>query len=319
MRDYNRKLRRQSAHNRGFATPSHTVRLQVSEIARLLVRVLKILGFADGHIIREIGEAACRERPRPLRAEVSEDLAYCARLLARWAEDPSYINKDGRPRDLKESGGTSSFYELVEDELTGEDPKRCLQVLLATRSVIRLPTGLLRWRSRTALGFSGRSIYAQEFLRPLTALLATLESNLARPPGASRGHTFQRGVCGFEVPERCIPDLHRIVERHGMGFIEVVDNRLNQQSREPSQGSRMVRPYVGVFMIGDVRQRAGAHRRTVRGDRRASRVTDRQAQRDAVTNLEGKTRRQRIRGRDSKISLVRPSLSSTRRSAPRDN
>ncbi len=251
-----RSTRTRSIRKHSIDKPSSVLHQQFSEIAILLVRILKGLGFDDKAIMREFSKAAVRQKPRPLRA-VPVDLAYCSRILARWAEDPDYINEYGRPRDLYGHRGPGTFHALVESELPGESPKDCLRTLLATGSVIRLPRGLIRWRSRTALGLHGRNVFGQEVLRPLTALLATLESNLAQPTTRSRDDTFQRGVCGFEIPEAGMASLRRLIEHHGMGFIELVDNWLSQQSRAPSDGkSPKVRPYVGVFMIADVRQGA---------------------------------------------------------------
>ncbi len=66
---------------------------------------------------------------------------------------------------------------------------------------------------------------------------------------------IQRSVIGFELPEKDMPELRGFVERHGMAFIEAIDEWLSQRTRERKAGRRdstnLVRPYIGLYMTAD--------------------------------------------------------------------
>jgi len=210
-------------------------------------------GFSEIEIVRAIVDAAAREKPRALRQAVG-DLGVWARVLARWAEDPQFASEAGVPLDLSERGPGISFHRLVAAELPGAAAEDGLAVLLATRSITRLANGLLRWRSRTAIGHKGHMIFVDEYLRPLRALLVTLEDNLNHRVSGRSDLTFARGISGLDIPETELEELRRIVESQGMIFIEAIDNWLKARATDSRQRtarkSRIAHPYIGVFMTG---------------------------------------------------------------------
>ncbi len=185
------------------------------------------------------------------------ELEYWSRTLMRWAADPGFLGADGRPRDLSFVAGVPSFSDLVALELPGESAAICRDTLLATSAITRLPNGLLRWRGRAAIAKSAKSgvILADEYLRPLRALLLVLQSNLLRrarrvPPGG-----FLRAVSGFELSAEDMAQLHSFVSRHGTALLETVDDWLaqRQQERKPSGRASLtlVRPYLGLYLSTD--------------------------------------------------------------------
>jgi hypothetical protein len=233
---------------------STQLRAHLEELSTLFVRMLKVMGFTSEQIIEEIKTVAARERPSRKKAALG-NLSYWARVLARWAEDPRYTSEEGLPRDLPQRGQHPSFGSLVAEELPGADPEEGLRILLITESVMRLPSGLLRWRRRTAIGHNERILFLDEYLRPLRALLVNLEENLTQRVAATTRENFARGISGFEVSESDVVDLRRLLDTQGMMFIEMVDNWLKRRSarRADSNGGagHLVRPYVGVFMTKD--------------------------------------------------------------------
>jgi hypothetical protein len=222
------------------------------EIATLLVHVLELAGFEVADISRQVALAARKYRPRGYRPSTS-NLGYWARVLARWAEDPLFTSEQGRPLDLPEYGLRCSFSALVGSELPGENPQRCLQTLLATRSVTRLPNGRLRWRSRAAI--SPQGLNGIEAVRALRALLTNLQPRPERTAERGRVARFTRTVSGFEISQRDAADLRVFVESQGMMFLETVDNWLRRRAEgrkhANASGGRLVRPYVGLIMAAD--------------------------------------------------------------------
>jgi hypothetical protein len=216
----------------------------LQEVALLFQQVFASFG------VREARAARSRKSLGAKGLAAATHLGYLARVLGRWAEDPSYVNDQGRPRDLSETG-KSSFASLVTQEIPGEDADRCLGALLETGSVVRLRNGLLRWRRRAAISRSSTNIL--ELLRPVRALLMVLQP--AAVMGRAPISSFARGVSGFEVAEEDIPDLNALLEHHGMMLLELVDNFLSRRARahvgQRRKRTRLLRPYVGIVMSAD--------------------------------------------------------------------
>ena len=239
-----------------FARPNEQFKSELAEISELFVCVLRLLGFTSSQIADDIARATRREQPAALRP-VAAHLGYIARVLARWAEDPRFANEQGTPRDLPVRGGKLSFSRLVAEELPGESADSCLNILLTIGAVSRLPSGLVRWRSRAAISNRNRAdtIFVDEYIRPLRALLLNLQINLTREAPIATNSTFLRSVGGFEVPVSDLGDLRRLLETQGMILIETVDNwlkqRVNQHASNHDEMARLVRPYVGLLMTGD--------------------------------------------------------------------
>jgi hypothetical protein len=188
---------------------------------------------------------------------VRGQIGYWSRLSIRWAADPRFLGSDGRPRDLAFVAGDPSFSDLVAAELPGEHPAECRDILIALGAVLRLPSGRLRWRDRAALAAGAESgvVLADEYLRPLRALLLVLQTNLLRrPPGITEG-AFQKAVSGFEISREDMVDLKSFVGRHGTALLETVDDWLAQRQKERHrsgvENSPAVRPFFCLYLGTD--------------------------------------------------------------------
>ncbi len=184
-------------------------------------------------------------------------LEYWSGTLIRWATDPRFVSPEGRSRDLPFAAGNPSFSDLVALELPRERPATCREVLLATGAIIRLPNGQLRLRERAALATGAESgvVQADEYLRPLLALLLALQTNLLRRAQGAPTAAFQRVVSGFEISTTDMAQLQSFVIRHGTALLESVDDwlahRQKGQLRTGKAQQPSVRPYLGLYLSTD--------------------------------------------------------------------
>ena len=196
--------------------------------------------------------------PRKLKI-VRGPLSQWAVVLARWVDDPQFVDAEGRPKDLPFSGEGSSFSRLVELDLPGEDPAVGRDLLLAAESIVKLPSGKLRWRYRDVLwrqrNTSKRSsaemtIFADEFLKPIREVLSCSEVNLTQRFTKSKTGSFQRAVTGVSLHPKDVAEFRAFLVRHGMAFLEVIDDWLTQRARMNKSvgGSNLINPYVGLFL-----------------------------------------------------------------------
>jgi hypothetical protein len=227
--------------------------ITLSEVLEPMLRLLQVIGVSRGEVLAVIRKLPVVKLPTPVTV-VRGRLEYWSQAVIRWAADPKFLGEDGRPRDLAFVAGEPSFSDLVALALPRERPALCRDILLATGAIIRLPSGRLRWRERAALakGADSGIVLADEYLRPLRALLLALQTNLLRRAmGAPKG-VFQMGVSGFEISQDDMADLQRFVARHGTALLETVDDWIaHRQQQRPQSGSaseESVRPYLGLYL-----------------------------------------------------------------------
>jgi hypothetical protein len=244
--------------SRKAATPASAVRSGITpaEVLEPLLSLLEGVGVSRREVLATVRALAPARLPTPVTV-VRRQVGYWSRLSVRWAADPRFLGPDGRPRDLSFIAGDPSFADLVALELPRERPAMCRDVLLAAGAIIRLPSGQLRWRERAALAASAESgvVLADEYLRPLRALVLALQTNLSRRARGVTAGTFQRAVSGFEISPEDMVQLEGFVARHGTALLETVDDWLTHRQRERQRSGRTpqgsVRPYLGLYLSTD--------------------------------------------------------------------
>lgn len=235
---------------------SALIGVTLAEILGPLLWLLEAIGVPRREVLAAVRALPPVELPAPVTI-VRGGVAYLSRPLIRWAADPRFLGPDGRPRDLSFVAGDPSFSDLVALALPRERPAVCRDILLAAGAIIRLPSGQLRWRERAVLATGAESgiVPADEYLRPLRALLLALQSNLLhRARGVPEG-AFQRAVSGFEISAADMTELQGFVARHGTALLETVDDWLTHRQKERHRSGRTrqgsVRPYLGVYLSTD--------------------------------------------------------------------
>jgi hypothetical protein len=227
--------------------------ITLPEVLEPLLRLLQVIGVSRSEVLAIVRKLPIVELPAPVTV-VRGRLEYWSQAVIRWAADPRFLGADGRPRDLAFVAGDPSFSDLVALALPRERPALCRDILLATGAIIRLPSGQLRWRERAALakGADSGVVLADEYLRPLRALLLALQTNLLRRAKGAPMVAFQMGVSGFEISQDDMADLQRFVARHGTALLETVDDWIAHREQERRRLGRTrqdsVRPYLGLYL-----------------------------------------------------------------------
>jgi predicted DNA-binding transcriptional regulator AlpA len=230
-----------------------TQSVEIEDVITLFAEVMMLLGAKRTEILNVVEKTKQVRLPKSVKL-VKYSLSYFASILTRWADDPLYVNIQGRPKDLpyKADNGVS-FSRLVELELPGEDPKVCLDVLVSVESIAKLNSGALRWLRRDTVSApnSANTLHEEEFLLPIKQLLLNFKVGLTEKVPTTKTGPIQRSVSGFELHPGDIEALHGMFNRHGMEFLWMMDDWLTQRtkSRKNTRRNRNhVRPYIGLFM-----------------------------------------------------------------------
>jgi hypothetical protein len=227
-----------------------------AEILGPLLWLFEAVGVSRREVLAAVRALPPIKLPMPVKV-VRGRLEYWSGTLIRWATDPRFVSPEGRSRDLPFAAGDPSFSDLVALELPRERPAMCREILLATGAIIRLPNGHLRLRERAALATGAESgvVQADEYLRPLLALLLALQTNLLRCAQGAPAAAFQRAVSGFEISSTDMAQFQAFVGRHGTAFLETVDDwlahRQKEQHHAASARQTQVRPYLGLYLSTD--------------------------------------------------------------------
>ena len=226
---------------------------QVSEVTRLLVRILKSMRFTDAQITSAIQTACDTERPSPVRYPTAGRGELWGNVLCRWMEDPKFVDESGQPRVIPVSGSDISFATLVRHAIPGGDVKECLEGLLKMRSIARIGAKRVRLRSPATIYSTTSATFVEGVLLSVRELLRTVSWNLSEQSRSGRPRLFQRGVTGIEITENDMDDLMLMVNTHGMNLLESVNAWANQRAIQPKQRDqirklRTVQPYVGIYL-----------------------------------------------------------------------
>jgi hypothetical protein len=230
--------------------------ISAAEVIAPMLVLLDAVGVSRRDVMATIRALPSTKLPIPVTV-VRGQLEYWSELLNRWTLDPHFLGPDGRPRDLAFPGRNGGFSELVSLVFPFERPAVCRDILLATGAILRLPNGQLRLRRRAALakGVDSGVILADEYLRPLRALLLALHTNLLGRVRKARPVVLQRAVSGFEISAEDMSELRGFISRHGSAFLETVDDwlshRQKQQSTHQPKRSGTVRPYLGLYLSSE--------------------------------------------------------------------
>jgi hypothetical protein len=236
-----------------------------NDILEPLLWLFKAVGVSRREVLAGVRALPLVKLPLPVTV-VRGRLEYWSSALVRWATDPRFVSPEGRSRDLPFAVGDPSFSDLVELVLPRERPAKCREILLTAGAIVRLPNGHLRLRERAALAAGAGSgvVLADEYLRPLLALLLALQRNLL---GYVQGapEAFQRAVSGFEISAADMAQLQGFVARHGTTFLETVDDWLAHRQKEAHRAGSIleprVRPYLGLYLSTDGATEVGGARR----------------------------------------------------------
>ncbi len=250
--------KRKPARLRKTATRGSALRSGITpaEVLEPLLWLLEGVGVSRREVLATVRALPAVRLPAPVTV-VRRQVGYWSRLSVRWAADPRFLGPDGRPRDLSFVAGDPSFSDLVALELPRERPAMCRDILLAAGAIIRLPNAQLRWRDRATLAAGAESgvVLADEYLRPLRALVLALQTNLLRRARGASAGAFQRAVSGFEISPEDMVQLKGFVARHGTALLETVDDWLAHRQHEGQlswrEGQRSVRPYLGLYLSTD--------------------------------------------------------------------
>jgi len=232
---------------------SSELEAQISEVTRLLVRILKAMRFTDAQITSAIQLACEVERPRPVRSPTAGKGELWGNVLCQWMEDPKFVDESGQPRVIPIAGPTISFSSLVQQSLPGANVKECLDGLIKMGSVVRMSPRKVRLRSPVTIYSASGVTFVEGILLSVRELLRTVSWNLIEQSGSGEARLFQRGVAGVEITEADFDDLLRMVQLHGMNLLESFNGWANQRAALAKRSRKnpkpkMVRPYIGIYL-----------------------------------------------------------------------
>ncbi len=210
-----------------------------------LTRVALMTGLSRrevGVIRREI------ETRQPMTVSPASRIS---RVLTGWHKDPDFLDKKGRPLELKADGDAPSFRALLK-RYAGDIPASAITKEMKSIKVIEeTSAGKLKVRSRYYL----RSRLEPDIVRQMGVALHDHAHTLAHNLDSESNSVprFEGIASNDYMPASAAAKLADLVEEHGQQLLELIDEWLSKnEARADEQGAsngRRCRMGVGVYMF----------------------------------------------------------------------
>jgi hypothetical protein len=178
-----------------------------------------------------------------------QDLDDLARVLSIWHTDPRFVDRDGEPRKLRQSGRAPSFEALARIAIPSVPAQEALKRLLIV--------GVVEIDSRDRVRVLRRELVTQQWdelglwnwKQAARRHLETLEFNYT-VPGEGR---FERTARTERLPVQSLPLFNRWVREQGADFVQMVDDWLIQHEGPVPVGEDpdAITAGVGVYLFVD--------------------------------------------------------------------
>jgi hypothetical protein len=222
--------------------------ITVDDVISALLDLFAKLEIDAPHLVSRVkainGKAAVSHRLSPHFAAIGE-------LLARWHQDPSYLDELGNPLPLKIRGTKRSFGSLARAAVPKIGVSRLLSELKRVGAIAIDTDQSIHVRMRSLPVYEDRRLAVEHTLTSLDSFIRTLRHNLDSDP-SNADQLFHRIAWNADFDSKLIPTLKIKVRRQGQNFLESFDNWMMRKSkansrrlkrrRKPSQIS------IGVYM-----------------------------------------------------------------------
>ncbi len=165
-------------------------------------------------------------------------------ILLFWHNDIDFLDSEGRPKDLRFSGASDSFEELVR-KYAGDVPAGAMRTELLRAGAIEISnTGLIRIKSRYYIPSDADEKLLEEMGFSLKNLALTLAHNLNRSRvDATR---FERYTGSNKLRPETIGRFKRLVHDRADSLLVTLDDWLAAQEISDTRDSVSENRWVGI-------------------------------------------------------------------------
>lgn len=178
-----------------------------------------------------------------------QDLDDLAHVLSIWHTDPRFVDRNGEPRRLRQTGRAPSFEALARVAIPSVPAQDALKRLLIVGVVEVDAHDRVRVLRRELLTKQWDELGLWHWRNAARRHLETLEFNYT-VPGESR---FERTARSERLPVQALPLFHRWVREQGADFVQMVDDWLTQHEgpAHADEDQDAITAGVGVYMFVD--------------------------------------------------------------------
>jgi hypothetical protein len=232
---------------------SDQARQTAEDVLPTVVRSLLGAGLSP-EALRTVFERTLRDWREPSvassdSAEVRQDLDDLAHVLSVWHTDPRLVDRDGRPRRLRQSGRMPSFEALARTAIPSAPPEVALKRLLIAGVVEIDSNNRVRALRREFVTRQWDELGIRYWQQVARRYVETLEFNYT-VPGEGR---FERTARSERLPVKSLPLFNRFVREHGADFVQMIDDWLTQHEGQSPAGEDpdAITTGVGVYLFVD--------------------------------------------------------------------
>lgn len=174
------------------------------------------------------------------------------RVLSAWHQDPAFLDGNGKPAALTESGPAPSFHDLAKSYAADVPVTATLKELKRSGAVVEDDDGRLRAVSRDYMPGIVDPTAPEAITRSgsvLEDIGDTVEHNLVRHHDEKP--RFERRATNINIDPAAVDEFRDFINREGQAFLERVDAWLtdHELSAPDAQREDRVRLGLGMYWI----------------------------------------------------------------------
>jgi hypothetical protein len=224
----------------------------LDDVMRLFMDLL-IAGGATLSAIEAAAQRAISQAVENTNATVFRELGAlqrdCMEVMCKWRREPRFVDCDGEPLPLPQSGSDRSFRSLCQAVRCESEPERVLKALEEFGAVTIDENGAVRSQTPTfLLGHpSGGLLATDGLLKQLEGFLRVVHRNVQSANGNARPR-FER-ACTVAIAAELEPIFDQLVRSRGQEFVDSVDEWLERNACKSSASGRYVELGAGAYFI----------------------------------------------------------------------
>ena len=214
------------------------------EMLSACVEALKSYGLRERRLLELAHSAVVKRRSKNENAMVVLDFTQqIAEMIAKWGEDPAFLDRSGRPAVLKITGGGCDFASLVSEFFPNGNLRDVLEFGCQIKAIERVGRDKVA-RLNDYVVFTGNSLLILAYsVRAIRRYLSTANFNRQRQIAVVEGRADRTSAS--EISETDLPEFMRVMRPQISDLVEM-SNRWLARRAELARDGRSRKRVAGL-------------------------------------------------------------------------
>jgi hypothetical protein len=223
------------------------------ELARELLGVcmtaLKAYGLDRGKLIDLAGQAVALKGSTPTMSRVLQDMYWMGELISEWAENPAYLDSEGRPHVIQINGSGISLKALVQGFFGHRSVQEILELGCQTQVMERVGDKKVALLNACVM-FTGKPLLMlAHSIRSVRRFLSSANYNAWAP--TDQTNIWPERTAFSAVPEADFPEFIKVMRPQIASLLEMGNRWLASRAavKQSTRARRKVTMGIQAFVF----------------------------------------------------------------------